>query len=193
MDAKELGSYLNELRVKKKISYSDLAELSGVSRAYISNIEKGRQSKPSADILSKIAPHLGVTKEHLMQVAGYLEKEDEAPNEGIENTDVDVREIVDLYKVLSRPDLYNVYFDGIQLSMYDRKQYIAMAYVLYQFARDWAKGAVWGHQPTDDEMEEIRRLDKERYNMSIELEREPTEQEKEMLEQLRIPYKVILK
>ena len=68
----DVGNYIKELRNKKSISQRQLAELSGISNAEISRIETGERQKPSPDVLRKLAPHLEVPYESLMQSAGYI-------------------------------------------------------------------------------------------------------------------------
>lgn len=68
----EIGKYISELRNEKGLSQRKLAELSGVSNTEISRIESGERKKVSPEILKALAPHLGVSYEKLMEVAGYI-------------------------------------------------------------------------------------------------------------------------
>ncbi|WP_179865610.1 helix-turn-helix domain-containing protein [Bacillus sp. AFS017336] len=114
MNKEELASYVKSLRQEKKLSYSKLAALSGVSRTYLTNIEMNRTTgKPSADVLSKIAEPLGVTKEHLMEKAGYLEEKVELEETLIEKTSskLDLREIITSKN-------FELYYSGIKLENY---------------------------------------------------------------------------
>lgn len=67
-----VGEYIKELRKENSISQRELADKSGISNAEISRIETGERQKPSPDILRKLAPHLGVSHEDLMNKAGYI-------------------------------------------------------------------------------------------------------------------------
>jgi SOS regulatory protein LexA len=69
---KVFGLYLRELRNNKKISMKKLEELSGVSNAYISNIENGKRGIPSPDVLKKLHGPLGVPYDELMERAGHI-------------------------------------------------------------------------------------------------------------------------
>ncbi|MCM3599356.1 helix-turn-helix domain-containing protein [Robertmurraya korlensis] len=69
---KEVGLYLKKLRVERKISIRQLSEKSGVSHAYLSQIENGKRGVPSPDIIKKIAPHLNVSYKELMKAAGHI-------------------------------------------------------------------------------------------------------------------------
>ncbi|SCZ80467.1 helix-turn-helix domain-containing protein [Acidaminobacter hydrogenoformans] len=66
-----LGQYIKELRTAIKMSQNELGDLSGVSVSEISRIESGQRQNPSPHILRAIAPHLGISMEELMKVAGY--------------------------------------------------------------------------------------------------------------------------
>ncbi len=61
-----IGVYLRELRMKKGYSLTKLAELAGVSKSYLSYIERDLQINPSLQFLSKIAIPLGVTVDHFL-------------------------------------------------------------------------------------------------------------------------------
>lgn len=69
----ELGNLIKELREKKKFSQRQLALYSGISNTEISKLESGERQKPNPNILKQISPHLGVTHEYLMSVAGYTD------------------------------------------------------------------------------------------------------------------------
>lgn len=50
----ELGQYIKELRLNKKIKGSELAKKVNVSQSYISDLENGKKKKPSLEILENI-------------------------------------------------------------------------------------------------------------------------------------------
>lgn len=68
------AEYLKNLRREKGLSLRELAERSGVSNAYISQIERGKRGVPSPDVLEKLAAGLGVSYAELMRAAGYWPK-----------------------------------------------------------------------------------------------------------------------
>lgn len=70
---KEFGKYLKSIRTGKNLSLRKLEELSGVSNAYISQLENGKRGTPSPDILKKISGPLEIEYSHLMEKAGYLD------------------------------------------------------------------------------------------------------------------------
>jgi transcriptional regulator with XRE-family HTH domain len=68
----DLGSNLRRLRLEKKLTLEGLAQLSGVSRAMISKIERG-SSAPTATVLGKLAAGLNTGLSRL--VGGYHKRE----------------------------------------------------------------------------------------------------------------------
>ncbi len=70
--ASDLGSFIRDLRENAEVSVRQLAERSGVSNPYLSQVERGLR-KPSADVLNQIAKALRVSAEVLYVRAGILE------------------------------------------------------------------------------------------------------------------------
>jgi transcriptional regulator with XRE-family HTH domain len=69
-----LGEYLANVRSTKQMSLRDVEEAANgiVSNAYLSQLEHGRISKPSPNILHGLAQVYGVSYEVLMEKAGYI-------------------------------------------------------------------------------------------------------------------------
>lgn len=65
MDIKRVGDNLRNLRREQKLSQADLADLTNVSRNYISMIERGQAENISNEIIKKIAWGLGVSIEQI--------------------------------------------------------------------------------------------------------------------------------
>jgi transcriptional regulator with XRE-family HTH domain len=74
-----LGEYLRNLRTARKLSLRDVEEASGVSNAYLSQLEQGKIAKPSPHFLHKLAGCYLVPYETLMEKAGYITKDDADP------------------------------------------------------------------------------------------------------------------
>ena len=70
-----LGDYLREQRLAAKLSLRQLAEQTGVSNPYLSQIERGLR-RPSAEVLQQLAKALRVSAETLYVHAGILNLED---------------------------------------------------------------------------------------------------------------------
>jgi transcriptional regulator with XRE-family HTH domain len=56
-----LGPRVRALRAKQKLSLADLARLSGVSKGYLSQVERSLTVRPSAAVIFAIAEALGTT------------------------------------------------------------------------------------------------------------------------------------
>ena len=70
-----LGEYLREQRLAAKMTLRQLAEQTGVSNPYLSQIERGLR-RPSAEVLQQLAKALRVSAETLYVRAGILRLED---------------------------------------------------------------------------------------------------------------------
>jgi transcriptional regulator with XRE-family HTH domain len=68
-----IGDYIREQRQRAKVSLRQLAEVTGVSNPYLSQIERGLR-KPSAEILQQIAKGLRISAEVLYVQAGILDE-----------------------------------------------------------------------------------------------------------------------
>lgn len=65
------GNYLKSLRLKHGLTLRDVEAKTGVSNAYISQLETGKVKQPSPSNLYKLADLYQVTYEELMEKAGY--------------------------------------------------------------------------------------------------------------------------
>jgi len=61
-----IGERIKSLREQKGYSITKLAALAGVSKSYLSYIERNVQNNPSLQVLSKLAFHLDSTIEYLL-------------------------------------------------------------------------------------------------------------------------------
>lgn len=67
----ELGRYLKCLRQAKHLTLRAVQEETGISNAYLSQLESGRTKQPSPVVLHKLAEIYSVAYEELMERAGY--------------------------------------------------------------------------------------------------------------------------
>ncbi len=70
-----LGEYLREQRVGAQLTLRQLAEQTGVSNPYLSQIERGLR-RPSAEVLQQLAKGLRISAETLYIRAGILNLDD---------------------------------------------------------------------------------------------------------------------
>lgn len=61
-----IGERIKQLRKMKGYSISELADLAGVSKSYLSYIERDLQNNPSLQVLAKIAAPLETSIEYLL-------------------------------------------------------------------------------------------------------------------------------
>jgi len=71
---------LKDIRKQKGFTIREVAHRSGVSAAYISQLENGNRGIPSPDIIQKLSDGLNVSYTELMKAAGYLEDRPSAPS-----------------------------------------------------------------------------------------------------------------
>ena len=69
---KELKDILRDLRETQGLSLRDAEGKSGISNAYISQLESGKIQNPSPHMLHKLAKAYNVPYQTLMEAAGYL-------------------------------------------------------------------------------------------------------------------------
>ena len=76
-----MGFYdqLRSLRKMKGYTIREVAYRSGVSTAYISQLENGNRGLPSPEILKKLSEGLNIPYEELMKLAGYVDDDREEP------------------------------------------------------------------------------------------------------------------
>ena len=79
-DGTVLGSELRRIRKARGATLRAVEDATSVSNAYLSQLETGKISKPSPNILYKLAEFYGVPYELLMEQAGYV-GEDRAGDE----------------------------------------------------------------------------------------------------------------
>ena len=70
-DQLKLSQYLRALREAKGLSLRQVEGKSGISNAFISQMESGKVKQPSPIMLYKLAELYGVSYESLMELAGY--------------------------------------------------------------------------------------------------------------------------
>ena len=71
----DFGTEVRALRIAKGISLRELAEKAGISKTYLSYIERGVHPPPSADKVVKLAEALGESKDRLLKKAGLIDPE----------------------------------------------------------------------------------------------------------------------
>lgn len=106
--ASDIGSFIRSQRELAQVSVRQLAEKSGVSNPYLSQVERGLR-KPSADVLNQIAKALRVSAEVLYVRAGILEPSDKSQVRDAIITDSAITErhkqiLLDIYASFAQQD-----------------------------------------------------------------------------------------
>jgi transcriptional regulator with XRE-family HTH domain len=112
--------HLKHLRKRKGFTIREVADRSGVSAAYISQLENGNRGIPSPEILMKLSEGLNSSYAELMSIAGYLETDPPKP--------VQPKQPLNLRRLLRDNPLI---FDGKVLSDEDKEWVERMLSVLF--------------------------------------------------------------
>src|SRR5215469_15658173 len=70
----EFSEKLEKLRIDRNMSKTDLANKSGLTPAYISQLTRGERTTPSEDVVNKVSKALNLDREarlNLLEIAGY--------------------------------------------------------------------------------------------------------------------------
>ncbi|OCT12026.1 transcriptional regulator [Paenibacillus pectinilyticus] len=121
---------LKDMRKLKGFTIRELADRSGVSAAYISQLENGNRGIPSPDVLMKLSEGLNTSYSELMDIAGYLESSQ--TNQNFQSNPVNLR------RFLRENELM---FDGFVLTAEDKEWVERMLTVLFWKDRQANKGA----------------------------------------------------
>ncbi|KAF2423363.1 MULTISPECIES: helix-turn-helix domain-containing protein [Bacillus] len=77
----ELSTYLKTKRKQYGMTQTELAERTGLTSAYISQIENGKRKKPSREVIKKFAKVLSIPNIEVMQLLEFIADEaDETKN-----------------------------------------------------------------------------------------------------------------
>ncbi len=90
----DIGSFIRQQREMAELSMLRLADMSGVSNPYLSQIERGLR-KPSATILQQIARALEMSAETMYVQAGILDEESVAEPPSLESAIRRAQELTD--------------------------------------------------------------------------------------------------
>lgn len=78
-EKRSLGTELRDIRTMRKLSLRDVEQATGISNAYLSQLENDKVNKPSPHFLHKLAKLYGVDYEMLMEAAGYVHDREQRP------------------------------------------------------------------------------------------------------------------
>jgi transcriptional regulator with XRE-family HTH domain len=67
----DYGAFIKSLRQEKGLTLREAEAITGISNAYLSQLESGKIKQPSPSNLFKLAELYGVSYENLMEKVGY--------------------------------------------------------------------------------------------------------------------------
>lgn len=79
-----IGKNIYKIRKQKGISLSELAERAGISKSYLSSIERNLKQNPSIQVMEKIASVLKVDLKTLLKIEIDLESKQELEKEWLD-------------------------------------------------------------------------------------------------------------
>lgn len=115
----DFGRHIRELRKSKNLSLREAARRSEISHPYLSQIETGKNTNPTPNIIKKLSNGLNVPYMQLMNKAGYTDYRYDII---AESTGIDTllyNDSRDLYVLLKEDS--NLYYNGSLLSDDDKK------------------------------------------------------------------------
>lgn len=83
-----IGRNIYEIRMKKGLTLSELAERAGISKSYLSNIERNLNQNPSIQVIRKIAHVLDVDLKLLIKTGSIDEEQQLLDKEWIDLVNV---------------------------------------------------------------------------------------------------------
>jgi transcriptional regulator with XRE-family HTH domain len=84
-ESNSLGRELRSAREMHKLSLREVENATGISNAYLSQLENDKVKKPSPHFLNKLAKLYGIDFEFVMEKAGYIQRK-EKPDENAPKT-----------------------------------------------------------------------------------------------------------
>ena len=100
-----IGKNIQELRKRKGMTLTQLAANAGISKSYLSNIERGVNQNPSIEVLKRLAVVLNADLKTLLRVEDRMEIDQNLNQELIDlieelRTSVIEKEAMDEYRAL---------------------------------------------------------------------------------------------
>jgi transcriptional regulator with XRE-family HTH domain len=91
----DLGLLLKESRKLSKLTLRQVEEATGISNAYLSQLENGKIKKPSANVLYKIASVYRVDINQLMKSSGLAKNETKSSDDFLDSVSFYARELTE--------------------------------------------------------------------------------------------------
>ena len=79
-----IGKNINKIRRQKGYTLSDLAKRTGISKSYLSNIERDLKKNPSIQVIEKISSVLEVDLKTLLEFGADIEADEQLEQEWLD-------------------------------------------------------------------------------------------------------------
>lgn len=103
----EIGEFIRKKRKEAKMTLKEVSEDAGISFPYLSTLETGKRTNPSAEVLNNIAGVLGVPPVEILTVAGYLTRNEIEEKADIEHVKWNLNHLspLEMLTTIQRTDL----------------------------------------------------------------------------------------
>lgn len=137
-----IGSFIRQKRQEKNLSVRQLASYTGVSAAYISQLENNYRKNPTAHVLRSLADGLAIdyddflfqleqlTKEELKERRNFYERYIDNKTTNVTLTHKDINHPIDLYDLLM--ETKTLHYKGNELSEINKSKIITMLETLLE-------------------------------------------------------------
>lgn len=105
------GSRIRELRIKSGLSLNKLSKQTGISKSYLSFLERGIKSNPSLEILNKIAEALNVDIDYLIKQVPYYNETKITNDKSMLKLQIELSEGMDQEKYKQIKELISLFND----------------------------------------------------------------------------------
>lgn len=138
----EVGYFLKQVRIEKNISIRQLAQFTGISPAYISQIENGKRANPKTYVLRALFDGLGMNYDEFLSKLNYLHHEKNSPltyeelrklslsHSTLEEQKSSLMNRFDLQDLLKHEQ--HIYFNGKLLNDKEKKKALALLRALFE-------------------------------------------------------------
>jgi len=121
----KIGSHIREVRVSQDISVRKLAEMTGISHSYISQIENNKRKKPKKYVIKTLCDALGIDYFDLMIEVGYFSKEEAQDRREVLKSSLESGKELD--KTLQeleddKRDILSILIGGYGTPLYDKRE-----------------------------------------------------------------------
>jgi len=134
----QIGRFLRQKREAKNLSIRQLAKYTGVSPAYISQLENNYRKNPTTHVLKALFEGLGLKYDEALQQLNQLSKEEIKERKQFaeiyltsDKRSVDKKEPIYLYELLNDPS-QTIYYKEKQLTINEKRNILTILQTLFE-------------------------------------------------------------